>query len=154
MKTLLVCAALVLGFGGSAFASNAVQAVRSAQTLIGAVDAITDYVAPVYIPGYGLQVSSVYMGSDLVGGDFVEQFRPLVLGLGGTVKGLDKDDWVSLSVGLSYYDGDGYQYLNIVVRVKPNRPKTLEVWSNDLWANDPSLPWNKEADGQPSGGSN
>lgn len=126
MKTLLVCAVLVLGTVG--FGAD-LQAVRSSQrALVGALEGATDnYVTLAqHIPGYGLQIT--------VGGyaDFEnpkqrrETITALLQTLAPTVQGLDKDDWVSVG----YTSDTDIGQTDIVVRMRPGDPESLEAWVN------------------------
>lgn len=124
---LLATAALLL-FATTALAADPEVVTDSAEPLIGALQSlpVMDSMTVVanYLPDYGLQVSSTgYVSEAPAALEVAWAIQDIVEGLAGTVQGLEPDDWVS--AGLSY---DSALPVNIVVRVKPGRPETSELW--------------------------
>lgn len=123
MKTLLVCAALVLGTLG--FGANPQAIYKSQGALVGALEGGVgegELLAEAqYIPGYGLHIA--------MGGyeEFVKQAQnripDILKRLSTQIKGLDSQDWISVGF-VAGYDNT---HTEIVFRMKQGKPETLEV---------------------------
>ncbi len=81
-----------------------------------------------HLPGYGAHISGSFLPEEGSGtGADVERLASTIAGVVDdralAVKGLDAGDWVSVSAEV--YTAP---FTYVVVRVKPDRPATLEVW--------------------------
>jgi hypothetical protein len=76
-----------------------------------------------YIPGYGLELVLEKSNSVPDLDDAVRRISDTMLDYNDTISGLAEDDWVSI-----YFSAfDDY---NLLIRMKQNKPETLEVWTN------------------------
>lgn len=137
MKKFLVGVVLVLGsvgFGTTPEAELPLSIVNSAAPLEGAIDAVADSVITTYIPGYGLQISTELFNTqdDVLPMSHLLQLADLIKGLSGTVQGLKPNDFVSATMLLTFYQGDNLVGSNLLVRMKPGQPATLEGWWDDI----------------------
>lgn len=120
MKRILA----ILIFLGMVLAADLTKLSDSSGALVGALKgALKDPLdVSAYIPGYGYVIAL----RGLFGGESQEktlpQIKTLLLALSGTVQGLDSSDWLTVT-----YKADEY---SVVVRIKPGKTDTLEVWVN------------------------
>lgn len=133
MKRFLVClTTLACSF---AYAFDANLAINTAAPLEGAVDAITDLTITTYIPGFGIQISSVYSdpGSDPDTLEYARLLTSFVQGLSGTIEGLEPNDYVSVTMFVTWYDQEGsLTGVNLAVRMRPGKPGSLVGWWDDV----------------------
>lgn len=125
MKRVLVCIVFAIISVAAAAEPNAV--IESALPLEGAVQAGAMSVVSQYLPGYGLQVNAFTLEGATEDELNRETLVGLVTGLAATIRGLSPDDWVSVGFTRSNFLDERTLLL---VRVKQNRPETLEVWVN------------------------
>lgn len=125
MKKYFVC--LVLALYSSSIAADPQAAIESSLPLEGALEAGAMSVVAQYLPGYGLQINTFTLedGGDV--GEVQQNIVNVVSGLASTIKGLDSGDWVSVGMTRSNFMDERTLFL---VRIKPGRPETLEVWVN------------------------
>lgn len=127
MKKLL---ALVFLLSPLTFAASPRQIVESARPLIAAVGAlpgiqnVSSFSA--YLPGYGLQINGWAAVPEL--GDSYEEalmsLQDILVGLSQSVQGLNEDDWVSVALDII----GTLEPREVLVRIKPGQPETLEIW--------------------------
>ena len=81
-----------------------------------------------YVPGYGLNIAL----EQLIGvpklNDTVERISTTLLEANSTVEGLSEEEWISV-----FFRGDGTDNrYDLIIRMKPNQPDTLEIWVDGL----------------------
>ncbi|RIH90870.1 hypothetical protein Mterra_00094 [Calidithermus terrae] len=119
IKRGLLCLMVVLS---TAFAFDLQQINRSRSALVGAINGVLEggEGSWQYVPGVGLVIASRNTGDARKADALVPILRQVLLGLGTTVQGLDPEDWIVLA-----YRNDA---LELVIRVKPGRADSLEVF--------------------------
>lgn len=102
------------------------EIIDSSGPLEGALQSIADTVVGQYLPGYGFQINSFYIGPDWADESLVPTLEGVVSGLSPTILGLEDGDWVSVGMTRT---GFGMQERRIyLVRVKPGQNDTLETY--------------------------
>jgi hypothetical protein len=112
-----------------AFAQDSIAIAQSAAPFDGAVGSLSDRTIITYLPGYGLNVNSNYLG-DFDANSIRQQLVGIVTGLAGLVHGLADNDFVSVA-----WNGRGYgggNVVHFVVRVRPADLTSLEVFENGV----------------------
>lgn len=109
---------------GLAYGANPTEVIRSAAPFEGAIDGISMTTIISYLPGYGLNVNALHIGTFDVE-TIHEQLLGIVTGLSGLVRGLDTGDVVSVAWTGQPWSGDD---VHIVVRMVPGDVSSLEVF--------------------------
>ena len=123
-----------------AFAADPHAVVASSDALRGALEHGGKYrFSVVHIPEYGLQAvgqtASSFGPAEVDLEEALMNLPQIVVGLAGTVRGLDEGDWVSATLhlkgmrvgGSMYEQGDRVDHY-ITVRVRAGEPESLELW--------------------------
>jgi hypothetical protein len=124
-KLIMLVGALALA-SSLAFAADLVALKASTPAMEGAITGvfgggITVTTLAHHLPGYGLQIS-VNTYADKKSSELLEPLKAILFGLAVTVKGLDANDWISVS----------YQSRTelLVMRFKPGNTASLETYLN------------------------
>jgi hypothetical protein len=130
MKKLIVAILLLSSVG---FATTDIKLLtESIKPLLAALNAAAkmNYDEPAYLPGYGLSfVDSVCDSSKTRWQDIYVQIKGMTAALGQTVKGLDSNEWLSLTTNFICDRESGNP--TITVREKGSdlgKPDKWEVW--------------------------
>lgn len=115
LVVLIVFFSMALGF-------NLTQINETRAALVGALNEVlgNNTGSVQYIPGYGLTILSRGLLSEKKAPEIISSVKPLLVALVPMIKGLDDDDWVSIG-----YKTDDYE---IIIRIKPTKANSLEVW--------------------------
>lgn len=122
MKRLVFVLIAFCSVRAFAFDLRAIEESRT--TLVAALNGVVEdgTGAAQYIPNYGLHIAIREFLEPSPKKDVLTLLPNLVAALADTIKGLNQGDWVSVA-----YKNDEPKY-EVLVRVKPRQPDTLEVW--------------------------
>jgi len=119
----LLCLLVMLS---TAFAYDLQQINRSRSALVGAINGVLEGSEGTwqYVPGTGLVIASRNLSDARRADALIPILRQVLTALGNTVQGLDPEDWILLA-----YRND---QLELVMRLKPGRTDSLEVFANGV----------------------
>jgi hypothetical protein len=123
IKRGLLCLLMLMS---TAFAFDLQQINRSRSALVGAINGVLEGSEGTwqYVPGVGLVIASRNLSDARRADALVPILRQVLTALGTTVQGLDPEDWILL-----VYRND---QLELVMRLKPGRADSLEVFVNGV----------------------
>jgi hypothetical protein len=123
IKRGLLCVLVMLS---TALAFDLQQINRSRSALVGAINGVLEGSEGTwqYVPGVGLVIALRNLNDARKADALLPILRQVLVSLGTTVQGLDPEDWILLA-----YRND---QLELVMRLKPARPDSLEVFVNGV----------------------
>jgi hypothetical protein len=87
----------------------------------------------VYLPGFGLDIRVVIFANSSFRLDTtLDQLRALLIGLTSTITGLQRDEWVAVTLIVQPGTASNIGLFHIVARLRQGDAASFEVWVNEV----------------------